>query len=78
MRTVDVEFFWDPGCPWSWITSRWVVNVLAEKPMNVDWRFISLNMVNEEKNAGKELSADYERGLTRGLGLLRVAAAVRT
>ena len=49
MHTVDVEFFWDPGCPWSWITSRWVVNVLAEKPMNVDWRFISLHMLNEDQ-----------------------------
>lgn len=78
MRTADVEFFWDPGCPWSWITSRWVVNVLAEKPMDVDWRFISLHMVNEDKRSRGELSPEHERGLARGLGLLRVAAAVRT
>jgi hypothetical protein len=74
----DLEFFWDPVCPWAWITSRWVVNVLAEKPMEVDWRFISLRMVNHDKDYEKDFRPGYERGHTRGLELLRVAAAVRT
>jgi len=43
----DVEFFWDPVCPWAWLTSRWVVNVLAERPMDVDWKFICLRFVNK-------------------------------
>ncbi len=73
----DVEFFWDPACPWAWITSRWVVNVLAEKPIEVDWRFISLRIVNEDKDYDTEFPADYRRGHTRGLELLRVAAAAR-
>lgn len=73
----DVEFFWDPVCPWAWITSRWVVNVLHERPMDVDWRFISLRMVNQEKDYEKDFGPGYERGHTRGLELLRVAAAVR-
>ena len=73
----DVEFFWDPVCPWAWITSRWVVNVLEERPMEVDWRFISLRMVNHDKDYEKDFSPGYERGHMRGLELLRVAAAVR-
>ncbi|MFM7537771.1 MAG: DsbA family protein [Acidimicrobiales bacterium] len=74
----DVEFFWDPVCPWAWITSCWIRNVQAERPtMAVDWRFISLRMVN----AGKDYDKDFPPGYTlvhgRGLRLLRVAAAVK-
>lgn len=74
----DVEFFWDPVCPWAWITSRWVVNVLQERPIDVEWRFISLRMVNHDKDYEKDFRPGYERGHMRGLELLRVAAAVRT
>lgn len=73
----DVEYFWDPACPWSWLTSRWMVNVLAEQPMTVDWRFISLRMINEGKDYERDFSPGHERGHARGLELLRVAAAVR-
>ena len=45
----QLDFFFDPVCPWAWITSRWVVNVLEEQPMEVDWRFICLRIVNEER-----------------------------
>jgi 2-hydroxychromene-2-carboxylate isomerase len=73
----DLEFFWDPVCPWAWLTSRWVVNVIAEKPMEVDWRFIALRIVNEDRDYEKDFRPGYERGHTRGLELLRVAAAAR-
>lgn len=73
----DVELFWDPACPWSWLTSRWVVNVLAVQPMTVDWRFLSLRIVNEDKDYERDFPPGHERGHTRGLELLRVAAAVR-
>lgn len=73
----DVEFFWDPVCPWAWLTSRWVVNVLDERPMEVDWKFICLRLVNADKDYGKDFPDGYVRGHTRGLELLRVAAAVR-
>ena len=68
----DVEYFWDPACPWSWLTSRWMVNVLAEQPMDVDWRFISLYMINDEDDPARR-----KRGHERGLELLRVAAAAK-
>lgn len=73
----DVDFFWDPVCPWAWLTSRWVVNVMAERPLEVEWRFISLRIVNEARDYEKEFRPGYERGHTRGLELLRVAAALR-
>jgi hypothetical protein len=73
----DVEFFFDPVCPWAWITSRWVVNVAEERGLDVDWRFICLRIVNEARDYEKEFRPGYERGHTRGLELLRVAAAAR-
>ena len=73
----DVEFFWDPVCPWAWLTSRWVVHVIEERPMEVDWRFISLRMVNKDRDYEKDFKPGYERGHTRGLELLRVAAAAK-
>lgn len=73
----DLEFFWDPGCPWAWITSRWVVNVQAEKPLDVEWRFIALRFVNAHRDYAAEFPSGYERRHDRGLALLRVAAAVR-
>ncbi len=73
----DLDFFWDPVCPWAWLTSRWVVNVIEEQPLDVDWRFISLRIVNKERDYETDFRPGYERGHTRGLELLRVAAAVR-
>jgi hypothetical protein len=73
----DLEFFWDPVCPWAWLTSRWVVNVIEEQPMDVDWKFIALRIVNKDRDYATEFRAGYERGHTRGLELLRVAAAAR-
>jgi 2-hydroxychromene-2-carboxylate isomerase len=69
----DVEFFFDPVCPWAWLTSRWVAEVAKQRDLSVDWRFISLWYVNLERNEGKPLSP----GHSTGLKLLRVAAAVR-
>lgn len=74
---VDCEFFWDPGCPWAWVASRWVTNVQAEMPVEVDWRFLSLRILNEDKDYDAEFPPGYERRHQRGLELLRVAVAVR-
>lgn len=73
----DLDFFWDPVCPWAWLTSRWIVNVCAERPLEVDWKFIALRFVNDSKDYETEFPPGYIRGHGRGLELLRVAAAVR-
>jgi 2-hydroxychromene-2-carboxylate isomerase len=75
--TYDIEFFWDPICPFSWITSRWVATVAAQRDYSVDWRFISLRLVNQHKDYATEFPRGYEEGHTAGLRMLRVAAAVR-
>jgi hypothetical protein len=73
----DVEFFWDPMCPWAWITSRWVAEVARQSDYTVDWRFICLRLLNEHKDYGKDFPEGYVAGHGTGLKLLRVAAAIR-
>jgi hypothetical protein len=72
----DIEFFFDPVCPFAWQTSRWVRMVVEQKDLSVDWRFISLALIN-----GPEFYMDkrpgYRKGHERGRELLRVAAAAR-
>jgi len=73
----EVEFFWDPVCPWAWLTSRWVVEVERQRDLSVNWRFISLRLLNKEKDYARDFPAGYPAVHGSGLKLLRVAAAVR-
>ena len=73
----DIEFFWDPICPFAWVTSRWVEKVAEQTNYSVDWRFISLRILNKDKNYEKDFPPGYEQGHTSGLRFLRVAAKVR-
>lgn len=83
----DIEFFFDPMCPFAWITSRWVQEVRGARDLDVTWRFISLAILNEDNlaHSDAEVAAGREptlppqyRGLVQvGAGMLRVAAAVR-
>jgi Mycothiol-dependent nitroreductase Rv2466c len=73
----DVEFFFDPICPWAWITSRLTVEVATQRDMAVDWRFICLRMVNEDKEYEREFPPGYVNAHTAGQRMLRIAAAVR-
>ena len=73
----DIEFFWDPVCPFAWITSRWVETVASQREFKVDWRFISLRLINKHKDYATEFPPEYEFGHTAGLRMLRVAAAIR-
>ncbi len=71
----DLEFYFDPVCPWAWITSRWVTNVQQLRNYDVSWRFISLKMINAERGyAGNNA---YELIHNGGLAGLRVASAAR-
>lgn len=73
----DLDFYFDPVCPFAWMTSKWVRMVAAQRDYDVEWRFISLRLVNAEVDYASHFPAGYERGHTAGLELLRVAAAVR-
>lgn len=73
----DLRFWFDPVCPFAWMTSRWVRRVAALRGYDVDWRFIALRMVNADVDYATQFPPEYEAGHTAGLRLLRVAAAVR-
>jgi 2-hydroxychromene-2-carboxylate isomerase len=72
----DLDFFFDPVCPWAWITSRWVSEVEQHRNYDVEWRFISLAIVNEELVADW-YTPEYKAGHRDGLRGLRIADAVR-
>lgn len=72
----DLEFFWDPICPFAWVTSRWVEDVAKLKNFSVDWRLISLTLLNEDKDYSK-FPPSYRQLHEKGLAMLRVAAAAR-
>jgi 2-hydroxychromene-2-carboxylate isomerase len=57
----DVEYFFDPGCPFAWQTSVWMRKVAEQRGVRVGWRFISLRMVNEGKEQPPELTEAQER-----------------
>lgn len=72
----DLEFFFDPICPFAWITSRWVVEVAELRGLTVQWRFICLAIVNENRDYS-EFPPAYPALHGLGRQMLRVAAAAR-
>jgi hypothetical protein len=77
MSDPDLNFYFDPLCPFAWMTSKWVRMVMAQRAYTVDWRFISLRMVNASIDYETHFPPGYEAGHTAGLRLLRVAARTR-
>jgi len=78
MAEADIRFYFDPVCPFAWITSTWVRMVAAQRDYTVDWRFISLRLINSDIDYDTHFPAGYEDGHTSGLRLLRVAARARS
>ena len=71
---MQVRFYFDPLCPWCWITSRWMEEEVAPaRDVEIDWRSISL----EVRNEGKDLSEEHRTALHWGFRLLRVAEGLR-
>lgn len=78
MTSADIRFYFDPVCPFCWLTSKWVRMVQTERDLSVDWRFISLRLINSDVDYEAHFPPEYEAGHTAGLRLLRVAARART
>jgi hypothetical protein len=73
----DVRFWFDPTCPFAWLTSKWVRLVQEQRSYDVEWRFISLRLLNRDVDYATHFPPEYEAGHTFGLQLLRMCAQVR-
>lgn len=76
-ETPDLEFFWDPVCPYAWQTSRWLRRVVELRNLSVDWRFINLSILNENRDYDADFPEGYRESHGRGRRMLRVAASAR-
>lgn len=70
----DVEFFFDPGCPFAWQASVWMRRVAELRGVRVGWRFISLRFINEDDPDQPEEMVEAQQ---RGLRYHRICAAAR-
>jgi hypothetical protein len=77
MSDFDIQFHFDPVCPFAWITSRWVNKVAAQRAFRIDWQFISLRLLNSHIDYDAHFPPGYEAGHDAGLRMLRVAAKAR-
>jgi protein-disulfide isomerase-like protein with CxxC motif len=63
--------WFDPACPWAWITSRWLLEVEKVRPVEVRWHVMSLAVLNEDK----DIPDDYREFLSTAWGAVRVCVA---
>ncbi|GAA4775355.1 Rv2466c family mycothiol-dependent reductase [Actinomycetospora chlora] len=74
---MDVRLWFDPICPFCWMTSKWLRLVAGQRDLAIEWRFISLRLVNAGVDYDAQFPPEYEAGHLAGLRGLRVAARTR-
>jgi 2-hydroxychromene-2-carboxylate isomerase len=70
-NSAQLDFWFDPLCPWAWIASRWVLEVEKVRPLHARWHVMSLAVLNE----GKDVPEKYKKSQALAWGPVRVCIA---
>lgn len=71
-ESVTADFWFDPLCPWAWMTSRWMLEVEKHRPVRTVWHIMSLAMLND---AREDLTEEQRARVDQAWGPARVCAA---
>ncbi len=73
LQRQSLDFYFDPICPWAWMTSRWMLEVARVRPVDIAWHVMSLTVLNE----GNEVPEQYRDSIRLGWGPVRSVVAAQ-